>query len=663
MAKTVNNRKRKKHRLLWMFIKIQIVLILLVVGGLVYYYAGGYAKKISKLHNEAISLVAESDKNTFKRNQTSIAYDVNGKTLSVMKGTRDTYYIPYDEIPENVKLAIVSIEDKKFYKHKGVDYKAIVRAVWAMIRNRKISQGASTITQQLSRNVFLNQDKTWERKIEEIYIAVELEKKYSKEQILEFYLNNIYFANGYYGIEAASMGYFGCGVEDLSLSQTAFLVSIPNRPESYNPRLYLQNTISRRNRVLKNMYTDGVIKEAEYIKAKNEDIKIKDASIVYNNYQETYLRVCATKALMEVEGFKIKNTFNSEDEAQRYKAEYKEKYKECNKKLYIGGYRIYTSFDTDLQNELQKDLDEELSISQETNSEGVYQLQGAAVSIDNTTGMVKAIVGGRSQEVAGYTLNRAFQSFRQPGSSIKPLLVYTPALERGYTADSEVVDEAFDGGPENADGNYLGKISLRKAVEDSRNTIAWKIFQEFTPRVLMGYLYNMDFEKVSPKDEVPAASIGGFTNGVSPLDMAKGYATLENDGNMREPTCVLKITDSEGKVLYQAKQEEVQIYETDAARNMTNILQGVLTEGTAKGGAIPNMACAGKTGTTNDHKDGWFVGYTRYYTTSVWVGYDQPKGLDSIRGDSIPLRIWNKYMTEIHKNLTPLDFIPSQNNP
>lgn len=663
MTKMRNNRKRKKHRLLWLFIKLQILLILLVLGGLAYYYAGGYAKKISRLHNEAIRLVADSDEETFKKNQTSIAYDVNGKTLSVMKGDKDTYYLPYDEIPENVKLSIVSIEDKKFYKHKGVDYKAIIRAVWAMVRNRSITQGASTITQQLARNVFLNQDKTWERKIEEIYIAVELEKKYSKEQLLEFYLNNIYFANGYYGIEAASMGYFGCGVEDLTLSQTAFLVSIPNRPESYNPRLFLENTISRRNRVLKNMYTDGVIKEAEYIKAKNEEIKIKEASIVYNNYLETYLRVCATKALMEVEGFKVKNTFSTEDEAQRYKASYKEKYNECNKKLYIGGYRIYTSFDTDLQNQLQTNLDEELSVSQEKNAEGIYQLQGAAVCIDNTTGMVKAIVGGRSQDVAGYTLNRAFQSYRQPGSSIKPLLVYTPALERGYTADSEVTDEEIPDGPENADKAYLGKITLRQAVEQSRNTVAWKIFEEFTPRVLMGYLYNMNFEKVTSKDEVPAASIGGFTNGVSPLDMAKGYATLENDGNMREPTCVLKITDSEGKVLYQAKQEEVKIYETDAARNMTNILQGVLTEGTAKGGAVSNMPSAGKTGTTNDHKDGWFVGYTRYYTTSVWVGYDQPKGLDSIRGDSIPLRIWNKYMTEIHKNLTPLDFIPSQNNP
>ncbi|MCR4782867.1 MAG: PBP1A family penicillin-binding protein [Lachnospiraceae bacterium] len=662
MAKKQNNRKRKKHRALWLFIKIQIVLILLVIGGLVYYYAGGYAKKISALHDEAVELVAESDENTFKRNQTSIAYDVNGNTLSIMKGERDTYYLPYDEIPENAKLAAVSIEDKKFYRHKGVDYKAIIRAVWAMIRNRSITQGASTITQQLARNVFLNQDKTWERKIEEIYISVELEKKYSKNQILEFYLNNINFANGYYGIEAASVGYFGCGVEDLSLSKICFLIAIPNRPESMNPRRFIENTISRRDRILKNMYMDGVIKENEYIAAKNEKIELQKSSRVYNNYMETYMRVCATKALMEVDGFKFKTTFKSDDERERYDEEYKEKYEECNKKLYTGGYRIYTSYDINIQNALQSNIDSCLSNNTETNAEGVYSLQGAAVCIDNTTGAVKAIVGGRSQDIEGYTLNRAYQSFRQPGSSIKPLLVYSPALERGMTADTEVVDEEIPNGPKNADDSYLGRISLRKAVEDSRNTVAWKIFEQIGPHVAMQYLYNLGFEKITSADEIPAASIGGLTHGVSPLEMARGYATLVNDGRMRDSTCVLKITDASGKVLYQTKQEETEIYHTDAARNMTNILQGVMTEGTAKGNALENMPCAGKTGTTNDNKDGWFVGYTRYYTTSVWVGYDQPKELKGLRGDAYPLHIWHDFMSEIHKDLVPLDFVPSQNN-
>ena len=659
----VKNRKRKKHKGLWILLKIQIVLILLVIGGLAYYYAGGYAKKIAELHDDAVDLVASSDEYTFKKNQTSIAYDCNGNMLSVMKGERDTYYLSFDEIPENVKLAMVSIEDKKFYRHRGVDYKAIVRAVWAMIRNRSITQGASTITQQLARNTFLNQDKTWERKIEEIYIAVELEKRYSKDQILEFYLNNIYFANGYYGIEAAAHGYFNCGVEDLTLSETAFLCAIPNRPESYNPRKYLDNTVKRRDRILRNMYTDGVIKESEYLKAKSEKITLRDSESVYNNYLETYMRECATKALMEVDGFKFKTEFNSDSEKNRYKIEYKKEYKACKKKLYTNGYRIYTSYDMELQKKLQAAIDNGLAGNTEVNEEGIYQFQGAGVCIDNTTGTVKAIVGGRSQEISGYTLNRAYQSYRQPGSAIKPILVYTPALEHGFTFDTEVVDEPFEGGPKNADGNFFGKMTLRRAVELSRNTVAWKVYEQIGAKTCMQCLYNLDLKKVTTADEVPAASIGGLSHGVSPLEMAKAFCAIENDGNLREPTCVLKITDADGKVIYQTKQEEKEVYKTDAARNMTNILQGVLTEGTAKGSGIPNMPCAGKTGTTNDNKDGWFVGYTRYYTTSIWVGYDQPREYKELRGDTFPLSIWKNYMTEIHEGLTPLDFVPSQNNP
>jgi membrane peptidoglycan carboxypeptidase len=407
---------------------------------------------------------------------------------------------------------------------------------------------------------------------------------------------------------------------------------------------------------------DGVIKESEYLKAKNEKIVLKDSLSVYNNYLETYMRECATKALMEVDGFKFKTTFNSEEEKQKYKTEYKKEYKACKKKLYTNGYRIYTSFDMGLQKSLQEAIDNGLASNTETNAEGVYQFQGAGVCIDNTTGTVKAIVGGRTQEHNGYTLNRAYQSFRQPGSAIKPILVYTPALERGFTFDTEVEDSPIEDGPKNSDGNYLGKMTLRRAVELSRNTVAWKVFGQLGAKECVNYLYNLDFTKVTSADEIPAASIGGLTRGVSPLEMAKAYCAIENDGNLREPTCVLKITDADGRVIYQTKQEEKEIYKTDAARNMTNILQGVLIDGTAKGNGIPNMPCAGKTGTTNDNKDGWFVGYTRYYTTSIWVGYDQPREYKELRGDTFPLSIWKNYMTKIHEGLTPLDFIPSQNN-
>ena len=652
-------KNKKKHRGLWLFLKLQIVLIIIVFGAIAYYYGGGYAEKIAALKDDAENLVEQSTPDTFRRNETSIAYDVNGNRLSVMKNGKDSYYLDYDEIPENAKLAAVSIEDKKFYKHKGVDYKAIIRAVWAMIRNGEIKQGASTITQQLARNVFLNQDKTWQRKIEEIYVAVELEKKYSKSQILEFYLNNIYFANGYYGLEAASQGYFSKGSEDLSLSQTAFLIAIPNRPNLYDPVSHIENTLKRRDRILKAMYSDGVISETQYLEATEESITLSRPARVYNNYAETYMYYCATRALMKLEGFKFKKNFSSEDEEKSYEAEYKTSYEENNKKLFTGGYRIYTSIDMNVQNKLQSTIDDKMSFNTETTSDGVYTMQSAGVCIDNLTGTVKAIVGGRTQDIGGYTLNRAFQSFRQPGSSIKPLIVYTPALENGYTPDTMVKDEPFDGGPDNVDGKYMGEITLRTAVEKSRNTVAWSIFNTLSPKKCLEYLHKMGFQKITANDEVPAASIGGLSNGVSPLEMAMGFETIENDGNMRMPTCILKITNSSGDVLYQNKQEETSIYKRDSARTMTDILTGVMTNGTAKGYGLTDMPCAGKTGTTNDQKDGWFVGYTRYYTTSVWVGYDNPKTIKGLSGGTIPLYIWHDFMQDIHTGLPAQGFLPA----
>lgn len=649
------NKKKKKNRGLWLFIKIQMFFIVLFIAVIIYYYAGGYAKKITYLHNEAIRLVSESNKETFRKNQTSIAYDTKNRPISIMKQEKNIYYISYNEIPENIKLSILSVEDKKFYKHHGVDYKAIIRAIFAMFRNREIKQGGSTITQQLARNIFLNNDKTWQRKVEEIYIAVELEKKYSKNEILEFYLNNIYFANGYYGIEAASQGYFSKGVEDLSLSEMAFLVSIPNRPLLYDPILHKDNTIKRRNRILKSMYLDNLIKSKEYLKAKNEDITLKSKMTIANDYMETFMRKCATEALMEIDGFTFKNQFDNDDEEKEYREEYKKLYVKMNKKLYTGGYRIYTSLDMDMQNKLQEVIDNTLSNNVSTNNDGIYELQAASTCIDNSTGMVKAIVGGRSYEHIGYTLNRAFQSFRQPGSTIKPLIVYTPMLERGYTADSDVVDEPIENGPNNADETFSGHMTLRRAVEISKNTVAWKLFYDLTPYKGLSYLRKMNFEKISSKDYVMAASIGGFTNGVSSLEMARGYATLCNDGNMRKATCINQIVNDKGKTIYQNKQTEDNIYNLDAARQMTDILKGVITNGTAKGYDL-SIPSAGKTGTTNDNKDGWFVGYTKYYTTSVWCGYDKPRPIEIGRGDFYPLKIWHDFMEEINRGLEPTDF-------
>ena len=566
------------------------------------------------------------------------------------------YYLEYEEIPSDVCSAIISIEDKKFYQHHGVDFKAIMRAAKAIIENGEVTQGGSTITQQLARNVFLTQDKTWERKIEEMFIATELERTYSKNQILEFYLNNIYFGNGYYGIQAASKGYFDTEVKNLDLSQIAFLCAIPNNPSLYDPVNNMDNTIKRRDRILRNMYEDGKISQQVYEEAVAETITLQRPQNIKNDYVETYTYYCATRELMKQEGFQFKTEFSGAAEKEKYEEEYNQLYEACNKQLYTAGYRIYTSIDLNMQAELQNTIDTTLQGYTETNEEGIYTLQSAAVCLDNTSGYVKAIVGGRSQEYNGYTINRAYKSYRQPGSSIKPLLVYAPVFERGYTPDTVVVDEPIEDGPENSDGVYSGEITIRTAVEKSKNTIAWKLLEEMTPEKGLEYLRKMNFAKLDENDKRQAAALGGFTNGVSPLEMAAGYAAIENNGYYREPTCILKITDAEGNTVLSTKPEETAVYRENAARMMTDVLETVMTNGTGRGLAISGMPCAGKTGTTNDNKDGWFVGYTRYYTTSVWVGYDLPKKLDGLSGASYPGSIWQTYMTKIHEGLEPQDF-------
>ena len=647
---------KSKDKKILRLIKLQIVLLLILVAAVTYYYVSGYAAQVSQLKSEANSIVRKSTVDTFRQIETSEVYDVNGQLISVLKGEKDVYYITYDEIPENAVNALISIEDKKFFDHNGIDYKGITRALITTLREKEITQGGSTITQQLARTMFLTSEKTWQRKVEEIYIASELEKKYSKEQILEFYLNNVYFANGYYGIEAAAKGYFNKDISELDLSQICYILAIPNSPTYYDPVVNPQNTIARRNLILQAMKNDGIISEKTYNSAVAEEIDLKRPDKVKNNYVETYVYYCATRALMELNGFEFQTEFDSEEEENAYNEAYNLAYDEANKTLFTAGYRIYTSIDMDKQQKLQNAIDTNLAEFNEENEEGIYSLQGAGVCIDNETGMTVAIVGGRSQSVAGYTLNRAFQSYRQPGSSIKPLIVYTPAIEMGYTSDTIVKDEKQEDGPENANGKYSGDITLREAVAASKNTVAWQLYSEITPQVGIKYLKELGFSKITDDDYGMAACLGGLTVGVSPLEMAKGYVTIYNDGYMREPTCIVRITDSEGESIYEFEQEEVEVYEENAARIMTDMLQSVLTDGTARGITLGDMPAAGKTGTTNSNRDGWFVGYTKYYTTSIWVGYDQPRQVPGLTGSSYPATIWQDYMTVIHDGLVPADF-------
>lgn len=654
---------KKKKSKVWKRVKLtlQVLFLLLMIAvliGVLLLYSR-YGKNIMALQEEANAIVAASTEESFRQSETTLVYYDDGSLMTKLKGEKDTYYLDYEEIPQNAVNAMIAIEDKKFFQHNGIDLKATVRAAVSIMKNRRVTQGGSTITMQLARNVFISKEVSMERKIKEMYIAVAMEKKYSKTKIMEFYLNNIYFMNGYYGIQAAAKGYFGKDVNKLDLSQIAFLCAIPNSPTYYDPLEHIDHTLERRDRILDQMEDEGFITSIECAAAKAEEIKVKTpkTSGKKKSY-ETFVYECAIKALMKAYGFEFQNEFDTEAEKEEYDKNYEEVYNQCKHKLYNDGYRVYTSINKKKQKKLQKQVNTQLSVYKDKTN-GIYNFQGAAVCIDNRDGRVAAIVGGRSQKILnGYELNRAYQSYRQPGSAIKPVVVYTPIFERGYTPSSIVVDEYTSDGPRNASGTYSGSISLRYAIEQSKNTIAWKMFQELTPLKGLSYLLEMNFKKIVDEDYTLSTSLGGMTYGVSVVELTSAYAAIENDGKFREPTCIVKITDDDGNEIVYDEVEEKRVYKKDAARTMTDVLTGVLTKGTAKGKSLSNTASAGKTGTTNDKKDGYFVGYTRYYTTGVWVGCDMPTTVGDLSGATYPLTIWYNFMQEIHQNKSWKDFEP-----
>lgn len=655
---------KKRNGLLWRVLKIWGTCLLLAFCVL----AGIAVKKVAvpvvTMYKEASKDVAKSSKDTFKAEQTSLVYDVDGNEIKKLKQEKDVSYLDYDDIPDAAKLAIISIEDKNFTTHHGIDVEGVARAGVSLILNRgNITMGGSTITQQLARNIFLGYEQTYSRKIKEMFIAVALEQKYTKQEILEFYLNNVYFANGYYGIESASEAYFNKQAKELSISQIAFLCSIPNSPNRYDPYKHKDATLKRCDRILKNMYEDGYISQSQYEKSKDEKITVMPKKeTTTNDYAETYILKCATEALMQQQGFEIKNTFSSDSEKEKYNDEYDQLYNTCKKSLYSAGYRIYTSIDMEKQKQLQDSVSSQLSMFTEKTDDGVYKVQGAAVTIDNSTGKVAAIVGGREEDQEGYGLNRAYQSFRQPGSAIKPLLVYTPALEKGYTPDSTLDDSRMTGSDavSNAGYSYSGAISLRRAVEKSSNVATYRLYEELGPRSCMKYLEALNFKGLDKKDyEYNSTCIGGFTNGTTVVEMAAGYATIANDGKYRTPDCIIKITDAKGNDIVPEDTTTKTVYSSSASRMMTSVLQSCVTEseGTAHVCQLDvDMPAACKTGTTNNYVDGWLCGYTPYYTTAVWVGMDKYKSVDNLKGNTYPASIWKNYMDKVHQGLERKEF-------
>ena len=620
---------------------------------------------------EAKDLVDSSTPDTFRLAQTSYIYSDDGTQLAALAESEDATYLSYEDIPADVVNAFVSVEDRTFWNNSGVDYKGILRVCVNYVKTKgQVAEGASTITQQLARGTFLSNEKTISRKIKEIFIARQLTKKYTKEQIMEFYCNSCCFANGIYGVEDASQKYFGRSVSDLSLSETAYICAIPNRPEYYNPLKNSENAISRRNKILQDMYEcDYITKDAgEAALAENITVaEVSDEEDTFYNYEATYAINCAIRYLMKQDGFEFKSHFDDDADYDTYNAYYDEMYKQAKHKLYTGGYKVTTTMNLKAQKNLQKIFDKELAFNTKVDENtGIYQFQGAMTVIDNETGKVVAMIGGRSQDELQqtYSLNRGFQSFKQPGCSIKPLVIYTPALEEGYDANSTLteidVKAAKKSTSEKISKMSGKKMSLRYAVEDSKNGCAYSLYNIITPKVGLSYIENMNFSKIVQQDYTLSSGLGGLHHGTNTVEMANAYSTLENHGEYRQADCISSILDASGNEIYEEPESKT-VYTRSASDQMTDILEGVLNSsaGTAKGlkwSSASDVAAAAKTGTTNDNNVAWFCGYTPYYTISVWVGYNYPKSVKGLWGNTYPAYIWKEAMLYMIDGKDEADF-------
>ena len=629
---------------------VVFILMLIFIAGILFFTEGPLRKY--QLYGE--SLVQKTKKEDFVQHNTSYIYDSKDKLIAkISNGEGYGNYIPYRKIPKDVVNAFVAIEDRTFWDNEGYDPGGISRVIYRYIKTRgKESHGASTITQQLARLHYLTTEKTLDRKFKEIAIAKALDHKFSKKEIMEFYVNNCYFANGNYGIEAASKSYFGKSVSDLSLSQMAYLCAIPNSPTYYDPRKNPENALKRRDKILKDMLECDYISNQKCKEALKEEIVIKDPpKYKVHDYQTTYAIDCAVRTLMT--DFKFKYHFSSMKEYKKYREKYDEAYDEAKKKLYNGGYKVYTSLDSSKQKKMQEIVNKEFK-NKSKNKEGIFKLQAAMTIIDNETGKVVVVIGGRKQDKFKdeYTYNRAFQCYRQPGSSFKPIAVYTPALMKDYTADTIVENIDVSVAKKmnkHEDVAALGgeKMPLRIAVEKSRNGVAYSVFNDIGVSYGLKFINKMEFSRVVPDDYTLSSALGGLTYGVNTVEMASAYSTLINGGVFRSPTCITSILDYKGNQVYKEK-ESKKVYSVDASQEMIDILKGVIKNGTAKDMNWDSpVPAAGKTGTTNNQKDGWFCGVTPFYTACVWVGYDKPKTLDDLYGATYPAEIWKKAMSKL----------------
>lgn len=615
---TPRHRVRTKKKGPFRSIRVMAALVLVIIAGLMFGYIFAAYQSLPEVGNNMRPAVS------------SQVFDSQGKLITTLHSDQNRLPIDINKVPKNLQNAFIAAEDNRFYDHIGVDPIGILRAVVTNLTNRGIAQGGSTITQQLAKNAFLSQDQTLKRKIQEAILALELERKYSKKEILEMYMNQIYFGRGAYGIQTAAHTYFGKDVGDLTLAECAMIAGLPKSPNYYSSSV--NEATARKNVVVGQMEKYGYITPSQAEEAKKSSLDIKQKSTSNTTDETAYFIDYVTQEIAQKYG----------DDA-----------------LYKDGLKIYTTLDTDKQHAAVQAMHH--LPETHTDDQGLTQPQGAIISIDPKTGHILAMVGGRGQD----SFNRASMAVRQPGSAFKPF-VYMTAMEHDMTPDTIMEDKKVEYGgwsPHNADNSYQGRMPLWKALALSVNTVAVQLADKVGPSNVIANAKKLGIttlvEDGSPNDDnLASAALGGLTKGVTPLEMAAAYGAFANKGVYIKPTAIVKILDRNGNVLEDNSSDvqKTQVMSEKTAYEMTSMLEGVIARGTGTAASIGRPA-AGKTGTTDDNHDAWFIGYTPDIVTAVWVGDDTgSQSLGEIYGGTVPAQIWHDYMASAVSGTSADDF-------
>ena len=586
--------------------------------------------------------------------ENSIVLDKDGNTIAVLSGDENREFVSKEEMPKYLMDAFVSIEDERFYDHMGIDVKrtiaATVKYAFSKIGIGSADYGGSTITQQVVKNITQEKDRTWQRKVKEMARAYYLDKELSKDQILELYLNLIYMGGNtnIYGVQVASKYYFSKNVKDLDLAECAFLAGINNTPNSYDPFSSEDNTekIKRRTKiVLDKMKELGRIASEEEYKSAIEEV---DAGLAFNRgtIVETIYSYHTDAAIMQIINQLMEEKDLNYDAAKLY--------------LYSGGFKIYTTQDTNIQNTMQAEFEKEehMMTGKDKDSEGNLvneHSQAGMVLLDHKTGYVLATCGGLGKKETSLGFNRGTQLVKQTGSSMKPLAVLCPAIDRGLITAASVFDDVPGFGTYKNYSNYRGLITVRYAIESSQNIPMLKAMQILGPENSMEFLKNIGITGIVDADNNLSLALGGLTNGTSPLEMAAAYGTIANDGVYITPTFYTKVVDSNGNTVLEPKQESRTVMSSSTAYIVKEILTQVVKTGAAGYCSVPNMSTAAKTGTTNDNYDRWLCGFTPYYSAATWYGFDRAEEVRAWSYNPAG-RIWAPVMKAAHVGLAGKTF-------